>query len=70
MILPRSVTKTGALAKDIWLVGTVVRVRTHNGNEDGEARKDDGKGKGKGKKERESWERKKDNQEERIMRSI
>ena len=30
ILTPREITKTGKLAADVWLVGTVVRVREHD----------------------------------------
>ena len=44
-LVPRDITKTGKVTPDIWLVGTVVRIREFKGGA-----QDNAKGKGKSKK--------------------
>ena len=57
LLTPRDITKTGKLANDTWLIGTVVRVREFNNNAEGDNRGNSpgqansqkkGKSKGKG----------------------
>ena len=51
LLTPRDIVKTGRLANDIWVMGTIVRMREmkREGQEGNQASQGKGKGKNKGK---------------------